>query len=881
MKTFTRFILPFVMVMWGSATFASNTPCSGTSTVAAQGSFTLGYNYSFTTSGTSVTATFELLDVQVGIVAYIWNYTSGFAETQMTNSSGQTFTQTLSGLTLGSVIQIACKFGYQGGMAVTKTFTYVVGDNCSAFPASITSTPAAATGTSVDNLVDNIATSASLWKVATNAESSVVYGYSEAKVFNKVTLTAGDNTGRAPKNFTIEASNDNSSWTVLGTQTDQTSWVTYTSKSYLFSNAAAYLYYRLHTTSVNGSSSSTTLSELSYSYLIPDAEAPTGLTATAGTITGSSVELLLNSTDNAGGNITYSISYGSVPTVVTTSSASGVQKSFTVSGLAELTSYTFSVTAIDASNNVSAAVTVHATTIAIPAPAVAPTAPVSRPVSNVISIYGSDTYTPITDVNMLIDWGSTGQGSTMSEFTIAGTSHKVIKYGKLSYQGIDFNGNRQNCSSMLKLHLDIWTNDAAATPLHIYLINAATEMQTPVTLTTSGTWNSVEIALTDYPGLDLSTIRQMKIVSDEWITSAKNTLSKDIYVDNIYFYNNASADTTIPVWDATTPIATGSIDEASVELLLKGTDNNGTVSYSISDGTNTTTATGVSGTVLSKVVSGLMPSTNYTFTVTLKDPTGNEATTTKQVTATTGDAIPSALTPTMPSSNVIGVYTDAYTCAGGSFGNWDGSTMKEVPTATVTNKAEKITSSNCLGFNLPANTDVTSMTRIHADIYSKTLASLNFGLVAPAGQECKLPVSLTADQWTSIDFNLSSLLAVNTGCDFTKVSQIGFWGLSGAFYVDNILFYTGTYSSANGLNSVIAENGIKCYPSIATDRLTVKANSEIEEVSIVNLIGQITKTESINAFSKTIDLNNIADGQYIVKVKLANGQIGALKFVKQ
>ncbi|HEY5686791.1 MAG TPA: glycosyl hydrolase, partial [Yeosuana sp.] len=56
---------------------STNSNCSGTSTeaLAGQGSFSTGYNYSFTTSGSEVTFTFELLDDKTGVIAYLWKET--------------------------------------------------------------------------------------------------------------------------------------------------------------------------------------------------------------------------------------------------------------------------------------------------------------------------------------------------------------------------------------------------------------------------------------------------------------------------------------------------------------------------------------------------------------------------------------------------------------------------------------------------------------------------------------------------------------------------------------------------------------------------------------------------------------------------------------
>ena len=112
-----------------NATTTLNPECAGTDTEASDGTFTLGYNYSFQTIGTDVKITFELLDNRVGLVAFLRRQ-SPFLETQMSNVSGQTFTQTITGQYIGSTITYAVKFAYAGGLAVTKYFSYVVGNSC-------------------------------------------------------------------------------------------------------------------------------------------------------------------------------------------------------------------------------------------------------------------------------------------------------------------------------------------------------------------------------------------------------------------------------------------------------------------------------------------------------------------------------------------------------------------------------------------------------------------------------------------------------------------------------------------------------------------------------------------------------------------------------
>ena len=113
-----------------NATTTIDPGCSGDDTEAQEGSFAEGYTYSFQTIGTDVKITVELLDQKVGLVAFLRNQ-SPFSETQMTNVSGQIFTQTITGQTNGSTINYAIKFAYAGGLAVTKFLSYEVGFDCS------------------------------------------------------------------------------------------------------------------------------------------------------------------------------------------------------------------------------------------------------------------------------------------------------------------------------------------------------------------------------------------------------------------------------------------------------------------------------------------------------------------------------------------------------------------------------------------------------------------------------------------------------------------------------------------------------------------------------------------------------------------------------
>jgi beta-glucanase (GH16 family) len=114
-----------------NATTTGVISCFGTSNLAQEGNFTIGYQFNYETLGNSVKITYTLLDTdKVGVVAFLRRQ-SPFQETQMTQVVGNTFTHTITNLTQGQNITYSVKFAYSGGLTVTNFYTYQVGFNCS------------------------------------------------------------------------------------------------------------------------------------------------------------------------------------------------------------------------------------------------------------------------------------------------------------------------------------------------------------------------------------------------------------------------------------------------------------------------------------------------------------------------------------------------------------------------------------------------------------------------------------------------------------------------------------------------------------------------------------------------------------------------------
>lgn len=123
-----------------TATTLSFNGCTGTSSNAQQGSFSIGYSYSFETIGSSVKITFQMLDTdKIGVIAYLWKQ-NPFTEYPMTNVSGTTFSYLLTNQQIGTTITYAVKFAYANGMSVTQYINYVVGSNCALNLENLTNT---------------------------------------------------------------------------------------------------------------------------------------------------------------------------------------------------------------------------------------------------------------------------------------------------------------------------------------------------------------------------------------------------------------------------------------------------------------------------------------------------------------------------------------------------------------------------------------------------------------------------------------------------------------------------------------------------------------------------------------------------------------------
>lgn len=516
---------------------------------------------------------------------------------------------------------------------------------------------------------------------------------------------------------------------------------------------------------------------------------------------------------------------------------------------------------------------------ALAQPLVAATVPTAYTAAKEISIFG-DAFTNLAGTNFNVVSGQTTVGSII---LVAGKN--TLKLTNFDYQSMQL-ASHINAASMKFLHLDVWTADE--TSLQITTISPGSPANlehlvaaTPLVLSQ---WNSIDIPLSSFTGVGLNDIFQLKVVGSGNVAPATK---KTIYIENLYFYDNvATPDVLAPT--AFTAIK-GVVNPDSVELKLNATDNSGAVNYTITYGANSITTGGYSGVLTSFFVTNLNPSTNYSFSITAQDRAGNLAANNPIIiTATTpaGRALPASylLPPVRNANQVISIYGyHLYTpLVGVNLNTADVGKKTDINTYHVdaNHIVMKLDSFKFQRFELGATPttiiNASKMDSLHVDIYTANETSIAVKLIMPtAGGNTVALTPIKLNTWNSYNLALTAF-----GVTTSTLSQFEFLNGSGGktFFMDNLYLFTAKVISE--VSKVSAINGIKCYPNLVKDQMTVRAESLIRQVTISNLLGQSVKTILINSLQGTIDLSALRAGNYFVTFKMANDQQATQKIVK-
>ena len=164
-----------------------------------------------------------------------------------------------------------------------------------------------------------------------------------------------------------------------------------------------------------------------------------------------------------------------------------------------------------------------------------------------------------------------------------------------------------------------------------------------------------------------------------------------------------------------------------------------------------------------------------------------------EVTAITAPVAAAPEPPVRGASDVISVFSDAYTSLEGTdfFPNWGQSTV--VSTDVIAGDSTlKYSTFNYEGTQFANPIDASGMEYLHIDLWTADTSAVNVYCISPGPAEKGYKLSVTAGEWTSYDIPLSYFADV---VDLTQLIQFKFDGGTGnTIFMDNIYFYKETAS---------------------------------------------------------------------------------------
>ena len=396
------------------------------------------------------------------------------------------------------------------------------------------------------------------------------------------------------------------------------------------------------------------------------------------------------------------------------------------------------------------------------------------PAADVISLY-SNAYT-----NVPVDtWSASWDQADLADIQISGNDTK--KYTNLVYSGIEFTSTTIDATTMQYYHVDIWTPDA--TTFHVKLVDFGangvyaggddTESELTYTPSLSG-WVSYDIPLTDFATLtNKAHLAQMLFISS----------NSTVYVDNVYFWKVTNAPT---LTGFTMPAST--FGDAPFTITAPTSNSAGAFTYTSS---NTSVAT-ISGGVVTIVGVG---SAVITATQTADGVYG-----TGSVVATLVVNFPSPIiaapTPTRLASNVISLFSNAYTNVPVDTWSavWDNANVSDILIAG--NDTKKYTKLVFSGTEFTSTTiDATTMENFHIDVWTPDATTFHIKLVdfgadgSYAGgddTEYELAYTPSLSGWVSYDIPLTDFVGLTSKA---HLAQMIFVASNSTVYMDNVYFW--------------------------------------------------------------------------------------------
>lgn len=286
---------------------------------------------------------------------------------------------------------------------------------------------------------------------------------------------------------------------------------------------------------------------------IDDDEAPVMVKAEAISVEDKKATLTLCATDNQMSTLTYTIKNGET-VLATVAGKPGTDVTYELTGLTPETAYTLAVTAKDKAGNESSAKELTFTT----KKGYILTAP-QKPTIGSDAITFITTYDENKDVTYTLpNWGQSGQAEVIN---VEGTP--ILHLTNFNYQGMQF--AEQDMKEMNMVHMDILahkiTRDIRFNPIFPGPEEQPYTIMTPTDPIDQ--WKSVDIPLAAFDKMDFTKKKVFQFKFDH----DNNGVTDEVYITNLYFYNNGQTDGMTITTEKQVSTVLGDITAADVDKI--------------------------------------------------------------------------------------------------------------------------------------------------------------------------------------------------------------------------------------------------------------------------------------------------------------------------
>lgn len=255
-----------------------------------------------------------------------------------------------------------------------------------------------------------------------------------------------------------------------------------------------------------------------------------------------------------------------------------------------------------------------------------------------------------------------------------------------------------------------------------------------------------------------------------------------------------------------------------------------------------------------------------------------------------------APTPSTPNAEVLSIYGDT----GGFTNIWTkdysfGSFVAKPdldPTASVNEAIKMDFSIAGYGEGKNASIDISAYNWVHFDYYvdPNIAAGVNgdqVRFILIGGGEFNYEMTTAGSDGTLVKGSWQSVnvpLSVFTAKGFSKTNFLQFKLGTASDLNTKVVFFDNIYFSQNAGTILGTDkfetSSVKMYPNPVKNTLTIEANSEIQKVSVYNILGQEVMKASPKSNSVTLQTNELQKGIYMVTTEI-DGNVSTSKVVKE